>query len=76
MIKGSEMSVMYKNAQIVDVVVLEERVELFIETDCNFHLAQVIEIPNDPSIFDLIDIPAYDNRDVGEWIRSKIVKEF
>lgn len=69
------MSVLYTNPRIVEISPLKNRegiesYELFIETDCEFHLDQRITIPNDPTVFDKIDIPAYDGRSVADWIRS------
>lgn len=69
------MSKMYENAKIVEIEMNgNEEILLFIETDCPFHLSQQIGIANDPTIFDQVDIPAYDGRNVAEWI-AQVVEE-
>lgn len=63
------MPKIYENARIVAISLDEGILHLSVETDCEFHIAQIISIPNDPAIFDRIDLPAHDGRNVGNWLR-------
>lgn len=74
------MSKIFAGARIVEIVRVPhpdktesprlDWFDLSLETDCGFHLASKISIPNDPTIFGEIDIPAYDGRSVEEWLKS------
>lgn len=73
--KDQNMSILFQNARIVDIVKVTDDsnliwFDLHLETDCSFHLGSVVTVPNDQEIFALIDIPAYDGRNVAQWIRD------
>lgn len=68
---------MYDGAEIVDIKYVKDPggensawFNLSIETKCSFHLAQQISIPDDPKIFGQVDIPAYDDRNVADWLEQ------
>lgn len=70
-------SKIYEGAEIVDVQFVRDPggtddswFVLSIETACRFHLSQSLTIPDDPSIFGEVDIPAYDGRDVSQWLKD------
>lgn len=68
----SKLSSMFEGAEIVEIEksINGEGFLLSIETKCPFVLSVQIEIPNDPMVFGQVDIPAYDGRNVLDWIES------
>lgn len=66
----------FEDAKIVSIEPQDDNtIVLAIETSWKGNLITLIHIPNDPTIFDEIDIPVYNGSSFKQALESAILKE-